>query len=178
MGLFKALTDWFYRRGAKSRFRSYVTPELVDQILRDPALAAPVRRPLDFVLVLVRDDNMDEVPDRLSRIVDAASEAGGMVEGLRGPLVVATFGSLLLREPPNPAENARRRSELIARLQAEYGPDIKILHGACIALVGNFGSRLWFSYGSLLPKFSHMLDTLASMDFGEAKEWTHGVPVH
>src|SRR5688572_26550599 len=131
MGLFRSLADRLHKRGVRRAFQSYVTPEVVEKVLRDPDslhLNTPVHRPVDFVLIMLKDHDLEALPDRLRRIADAVHETGGWLERLTGPLVVATFG-ILLSQPPDPAENARRRNELVARLRNELAAEIKILHG-------------------------------------------------
>jgi hypothetical protein len=67
----------------------------VRRIEESPALAgatAPTIQRIDFVAVLIDDQNLDELCKRVAAAVTALTEAGALVEGLTGSLLFATFG--------------------------------------------------------------------------------------
>jgi len=175
MGLVGSLIYFFKKRRLIRRFGQYVDPAMVEQIINNPdtSTAPPVHRRLDFVLALLRDNDLDALPSHLEQIANAGYEIGGVVERLTGPLIVITFGGIIAAEM-SAGQAKHRRVQLVARLQQALADNIKLLHGNCIGLEGDFGSDAVRRYGSLLPSFSEMLKTLSSLEFGQEKEWVVG----
>ena len=69
------------------------------------------------------------------------------------------------------AERARdQQAKTVARLTAELGPDVRLVHGAADGLVGTFGSPQHMHYGPLLPGFGHHLGALLALEFGQSAE--------
>jgi hypothetical protein len=154
------------RRGQTRRFRSYVDRELVQHILDNPDLdpAPPSHRTIDFVLLLLNDDDLDGVPAILGQICSLARMHRGYPESLTGPLVFVLFGY-----PAQDAESATHRAAMVAALGKALGDRVKILHGRGPALVGTVAGKEG-PYGAVMAGYHRLLGELTAMEFGQVRE--------
>ena len=165
MSIFPFIDRWRIRR----TLRGYIDPKLVRYMIDNPdtELFASRRSDIDFIIALVRDDDLDQLPAIIRRVAEAIPGGTGIFEIMVGPLFLITFG---LHQPGPP--NSGQRLNAIACLQESLGQQINLLHGRSPALIGNFGAHPYPShFGSLLPNFNTMLQTLTTLQFGEAHEF-------
>jgi len=160
---------------ARRTLRGYIDPKLVDEVVNNPnlQLGPPRHRQLDFIIALLRDDNFETLPTLVQKVVQSAAPDTESIDGLTGPLILLTFG----RFRPEP-DAPRKRRETVARLQQHLGNDIKVLHGHCTAKVGHLGGHSFAVFGSLLPNFNTMLQTLLVLQFGQSRERPTAPPTH
>jgi hypothetical protein len=155
---------------ARRALRGYIDPKLIRYLVDHPdtRFPPPRRCQLDFILILLRDDNLDELPSLVERVTEVVPESTGWIEHLAGPFVLITFGLAL----PNP-EAPAQRIETIERLQQSLGDNSKLLHGQSLALVGSLtgrGSR-YPHFGSAFQNFGAMLQRLTTLQYGEMREF-------
>ena len=82
-------------------------------------------------------------------------------------VVAVTFG-MPIREPDS--EGIDHRTQAVARLLNDLGPNVRLISGRADGLFGNIGARQRFSYGALIPDFGGRLESLLRLDFGASAE--------
>ena len=164
------LSEWRRRRQRKAvtrEFERYLSPAVADKLVSRPELlrlSGPERAHVGYVLAQVRDDALDDIPVHFRKAMDAAFEAGGLMDP-SPPLLWVAFGL------PLPwASSADRRMELAARLIADLGADVKVVTGHADALYGNFGSKHRFTYSVAVADFGAVLAALGRTDYGHSME--------
>jgi hypothetical protein len=166
MRFFPSYSAWRARR----RLRGYIDPKLTRYIFEAPDATFPPPRScqLDFILILLRDDNLDELPSLVERVTEVVPGSAGCLEHLTGPFIVITFG-LSIPNPDAPAQ----RIQTVSRLEECLAENVKLLHGQALALVGSLtgrGSR-FTHFGSAFQNFGAMLQALATLQYGETREF-------
>ena len=128
MGLIHFIRDFVEWRRMQRRFRSYCDPKLTSAVLEDPSAAfgQPKRMELDFVLALLKDEDLESIPAQLEASVAAIRRHSGLVLTLEGPIVFAVFG----HPRPDPEAASSRRA-----CAGELGTIAKVLHGRGLSLV-------------------------------------------
>ena len=116
----------------------------------------------------MRDDDIENVQKQLERALPIVIAGDGLVENVAVSLVIATFGTLPLKE----SELEDNRARVAARLMSELGPEIRLVHGSAVGLVGNFGTDTVIHYGSVLPNFGQILQRLLQLEFGQSAEFS------
>jgi hypothetical protein len=115
---------------------------------------------LHYLLLQVRDDKAEDIPQHLSRAIDTIlAEDNAFVETTISSIVLVVF-----RSAPNVA--ARPIDELLKRL----GPNVRAVYGRGEYLHGGFGSANRFIYGTIFPNFSDVLTALFRSEFGSSME--------
>jgi hypothetical protein len=152
----------------KGVFSRYVSPDVVDELIREP-LKAPEpaeRRTISFVVFQVRDDDIENAQKQIERALPIVTEGDGLVEHVASSLVIAIFSGFQRNE--SVAEDNRAR--VAARLMSELGPEIRLVHGSAVGLIGLLSTGSNLRYGSLLPNFGRILDRLLKLEFGQSAE--------
>ena len=155
------------RRRARTAYGEYVSPEVIEKLLRETGseMKSPEVKHFQYVLAMADDTNPEEVPAMIGKIVQVLVEHHATVINIASSLVVALLGV------PFPAGNsASARRELVEALLRDNGNRIRIVHGECDGAVGNFGGPKRWSYGAMIPGFSGILKRLVETTFGAAVE--------
>ena len=143
----------------------YLDPDQVKAVVaaHDPALPRVVSGVGDYVLVMVRDDDLSLIPALLTKVCDCVLKDGFCIE--------AVMSSLVFAGPyPNANPTEAQRLELIEHLHQSMPGDVKIAHGRRGSLRGTLGSDQRFTWGSCLPSFSKSVAALERAKFGEVIE--------
>ena len=151
------------------RSRSYVDPALVDYLLSNPDAASPPPRQVhvEFLIALVADDDLSQLPAYLAEATKVLRDAGAWLDSVSGSLLFATFRTF----PQQAASDPRRdRENAATRLREQLGVRIRIVQGSSDGIVGDLGSREFSHFGSCLPRFSKALALLASLVPGEVRQ--------
>jgi hypothetical protein len=102
----------------------------------------------------------------LPKVIDAIFDHNGTLGTvLNVSLVFGFFGA-----PFPEADTAENRLGAVAAMQRDLGERIRITHGQCMALVGNFGTERRMVWDALIPNFSLVLEKLLATPFGSAVE--------
>jgi hypothetical protein len=155
------------RRRVSTAFRNYVSPEVIEKLLRETGSEIRPRevKHFQYVVAMADDTNPEEVPAMTGKIVQILVEHHATVTDIMSSLVIALLGA------PFPAGNsAGARMELVEALLRENGNRIRIVHGECDGAVGNFGGPNRWTYGAVIPGFSGILKRLIETKFGTAVE--------
>src|SRR5580692_7743513 len=155
------------RRRARTAYGEYVSPEVIEKLLRETGseMKSPEVKHFQYVLAMADDTNPEGVPAMIGKIVQVLVEHHATVINIASSLVVALLGV------PFPASNsAGARRELVEALLRDNGNRIRIVHGECDGAVGNFGGPKRWSYGAMIPGFSGILKRLVETTFGAAVE--------
>jgi hypothetical protein len=166
MGLIDRIWTRRRRRGVARTFGKYVDPATVRKLLDDPALVRepPTSRAIDFVVALVRDDTLADVPALLGEVDRLTRAHHGCPDVPNGPVVFVTFGAVF----PDAEATAHRRA-LASALADALGDRVKLVHGSGVALVGNVAGDA-AAYGVVVRGFAGLLGALTALAFGEARE--------
>jgi hypothetical protein len=122
-------------------------------------------RHFQYILVHIREADIDEIPSLITKVVDAFLCRNAIVTDIATSLIVGYFGIPIAKY-----DSAEARSQLVAALLAENGNAVRVAHGECNGLAGNFGSDRRWSYGAIIPNFSAVLKKLLDLEFGTAVE--------
>jgi hypothetical protein len=163
----------FKRRRDEAKLRAEATrrlaDEVADELVRHPRPPRIGLNPAQvrFILLQVRDEPVEHAAATIAQAIDLIERRDGMVTDVMSSMVLAVFG---LPESDD-AEKARdRQAKCIARLVAELGPDVRLVHGAADGLIGTFVSPQHMHYGPLLPGFQRYLGALLALEFGQSAE--------
>ncbi len=150
-------------------FSSVVRPEILTA-LQSPdfnRVANSFREAkLNFVILCVDGTVPEEIGRTIGLVADTTRRFGWDVEGMFSNLMVLVDGAPM---PASPERGAR--SELVAALQLEQGPKIKMLHGTRNAAWGRYGSETGRNtHGMILPDFVTLIAKLNALPNGTAEE--------
>lgn len=156
------------RARLRREFSKHVPPELMS-VMMETARVRPTQpsqpRHFQYILVHVREADIDEIPKLISKVVDAFLCRSAIVTDITSSLVVGYLGL-----PNARYDSAKARSQLVAALLAENGDAVRVAHGECNGLAENFGSDRRWNYGAIIPNFSAVLKKLLDVEFGTAVE--------
>jgi hypothetical protein len=165
MGILDMIDRWRVRRS----FAKYVSPGVIKLIEANPAkfITGPEMKHFQFVVVNVDVDNMspDEFRAVISRVSESFHEHNAILEGITNTLITGWMGS-----PFPQYDTPDGRLALIASLHAANGQSIRIAHGQCTGLMGNFGGPRRSHFGVMIPGFPDLLKKLLDAPFGTAIE--------
>ena len=105
--------------------RPYIRPALVNETLSNPVngLLSPEKASLEFIAILVADDDLSPLPSLLQLLANVLGETGSWLSGPCGSIALAVFGTVGRPEP----QIARQRREAAAtQLKAKLGDRIRI----------------------------------------------------
>jgi adenylate cyclase len=166
--------DNLRRRRAAARIRrafgDYIEPDLLERLASNPERVNLELKParIHFLLLLVRDDRVAEVPGFVARAVDIILDANAMIERVSGSLMIGWFGAPV--PAPADARPLADRAAAVARLLAELGSNVKIVTGDRDGLYGNIGAERRFNYSFVVPEFGRCLEALTRLDYGRSAE--------
>lgn len=159
------------RRKVKGDFEKVVSPEIVSAVASSLAggwTPTNERKHFQFIVLQVDEAKPDDVPVLIGKVVDTFLDQGAIVADISSSLIVGYFGFPF---PTSDAPESRQR--LVDALLAQNGKAVRVAHGQCEGLVGNFGSKRRSSYGAVIPNFSGILKKLLASPFGAAIEVLH-----
>ena len=161
------ILEMLQRRKIRSAFGNYVSPEVIEKLMRETGsgIASPEVKHFQYVVAMADDTNPDEAPAVIGKIVQLLVEHQATVTNIMSSLVIALLGVPFLA-----GNSAGARIELVEALLRENGDRIRIVHGECDGAVGNFGGPKRWSYGAMIPGFSAILQRLIETKFGVAVE--------
>jgi len=167
-----SLKRWWTRRQLRSTFSQYIASEVIDELVSKPKpyRATPQPTRLCFILLQVRDEPVGQAPAHLVKAFDIIQRRDGMVWSVMSSVALATFGMPFSDDPERDQD---QRAKSVARLVAELGRDIRLIHGTVDGLLGDYGSENRRHYGPLLPFFQRHLNALTALEFGQATEARH-----
>jgi hypothetical protein len=162
------INDWLERRRIRKSFSSYVSPGVVRLIEENPQkyFCEPEKKHVQFLLVQVDDRDTSAQINDLPKIVDILwKHSGTLGHILNVAFVYGFFGS-----PFPEADTVENRIGAVREMQETLGSHIRIAHGECIALIGNFGGERRVVWDALIPQFSVVLTQLLATPYGTAIE--------
>ena len=165
MGIGDIVQRWRVRRS----LRKFVSPAVIKLIEEGPGphppkIGPPERKHFQFVVTYVDDRELDHVSATLGSVIATLYKHKAFLTTAMPPLVVATLGWMYAEDSPV------ARKVLVDELLAENHSAIRIAHGECEGLVGNFGGETRFCFGALIPNYSQLVTRLLDTPFGEAVE--------
>jgi hypothetical protein len=166
--VFSIIRNFFERRKLEKTLAKYVSPQKVKELILSDGLQGlgnpkPEKGVLDFIVVAVDGQNLEEISERIAAVADLALVNDGLVLDMIDRLVVITYGMF-----PEPGKG--NRFGLVAALQRAFPTKLKIIHGCGFGHYGNFGSKCRISFTFQLPGFLDALGELSRINFGETKE--------
>lgn len=166
------------RKSEKARFREafsqYLSEDVMDAILARGAqdIAPPKPWTCAYVLLQVRDEDLNAASEHLTRATDILLHRDGVVSDFLSSLILAQFGLPLIDDDLDKARS--QQAKAVARLLSELGSNVRLVHGVATGLAGNIGAQQRLHFGVLLPDLNSKLATLLALDFGKAAEVKDG----
>jgi hypothetical protein len=163
----------FKRRRDEAKLRAEATrriaDEVADELVKNPRPPRIGLNPAQvrFILLQVRDDPVERAAANIAKAIDLIEQRDGMVTDVMSSVVLAVFG---LPESDDVERPRDQQAKTVARLVAELGPEVRLVHGATEGLVGTFGSPQHMHYGPLLPGFARYMTALTALEFGQSAE--------
>ena len=153
---------------ARRRPSRSLSPWVREAILaaeRSVGVPPPEEMHIQYVLVQIEEADPKEIMKVYSNVVQCFLRNRATAGDAIATLLTGYLGQ---RDEKNDSREAR--TSLVAALLAENGRAIRVVHGQCSGLVGNFGGpKRWF-YSSIIPNFSAVLNKLVEIEFGTATE--------
>jgi hypothetical protein len=158
----------FRRSGERREFSKFVPPEHLATAMQTQH--AERRRQSEakhfqYVLVHIREADPEDVAKLIAKVVDILVRHSAFFTDITSSLVVCCLGIPFAKD-----DSLEARGKLVAALLGETGNAIRIAHGACDGLVGNFGIDRHMKFGAIIPEFSSVLKSLFEIEFGTAIE--------
>jgi hypothetical protein len=170
MGFFDHIRRRRRHREIKQGLKGYADPRLVKYIESHPEAerTAPRACEVEFVLVLIADENLEQLWETLHQVVGVFHESKAWVECASGSLLLATFGTLPFARP-DAGDPAEQRRSAVSQLQSRFSTQLRILHGRRSGWFGDFG--VWH-FGSAIVRFSELIAALNALPVGDVQELT------
>ncbi len=163
--------DIIERRKTIQQLGSYVSATARDEILNNPHNEYPRARQVfaGYNLILVRDDDVEALKETIDRILQVVFDSEGIVASMMGSLLLVQWGFPM---PPelDPALRCRLNAEQVIE---RFGHQVKVVYGSGQVVAGSYGSKTHQTYGGLFARFSHCLEVLCRMNYGEMREINH-----
>jgi hypothetical protein len=162
------LRSIFGRRRASDEFGAYVSPELVDEMIRsgkNPSLGLSEARNVEFIWLWLQDAD-GRGSARIERAVAVGGEFNALVETIFPPVVTFWFGAF-----PQFGTKDVSRTQCVVALKAEFGPNAKLIHGSASASLGNVGSKTSFRFCIMADWRSTLLRELCNLELGQYSEY-------
>lgn len=151
-------------------FGRHVPPDVLDIALAE--FGQPPQPPKTwrgaYILLQVRDADLDAVSGRLDSAIEILERRGAFVTDLMSSLVLATFGLPLVDDDLDKARS--QQTKAAARLISELGQNIRLVYGTAECLAGNVGASQHMNFGILLPDVAGKLAALLALEFGQSAE--------
>lgn len=165
--------EYFERRKVRKTFEKYVSPGVIKLIEKDPRyfLPEPELKHFQFVIVLLDESKPEEVSPLLGKVVETCFRHGMILDQNFFSLLTAHLGHPF--EQHNTPEN---RLAVVNEIVRENPGRIRIAHGECTGLIGNFGCPKRFAWGALIPNFLDILRKLLDTPAGTVIEIPESAP--
>jgi hypothetical protein len=135
-----------------------------DGALPSVSMPRPDTQSIDFVFIETQPQNLQAALLLLQRVIDSfEADQDVFIGEIVSTCVLAHFRDSM-------PVGRRKREAQAMRLLKEFGTGIRIVHGKTDAAVGNFGGSNRFHYGALSLQAVDHLRTLATCEYGEARE--------
>lgn len=161
-------SDWLERRRIRKSFAKYLSPGVGKLIEENPRkyFGEPEEKHIQFLLVQIDDrDTAARIRDIGSVVQIVWKHNGTLGSILNVAFVYAFFGT-----PFPGTDTLENRMGTVTNLQSVLGDHVRIAHGECVALVGNFGGAKRMTWDALIPHFTKVLTALLATPFGAAVE--------
>ena len=155
---------WRMRR----KFEKYVSPGVRKLLEEDPSKFIPdlpEKKHFQFFVISLDETNPHDISSLTAEVADQVFQHHGMIHSMTSSLVVGWMGYPFVEY-----DSAENRRQLVNSLLRTNGSRLRIAHGECTSLLGNFGAKTRFNYGVLIPGFSYVLRKLLDTPFGAAIE--------
>jgi hypothetical protein len=151
-------------------FSKYLSPEMIDSLVRDPSRLARTGRDLrtaeiDFLVLQVCDDVLEDVPKHLEAAFDIVMDFDGTIVSTMSSVMDVAFGIPIRGDMRSHADECAGAA---ARLVAELGSNVRVVFGRANGLYGIMGGEQRVVYGTVVPNFTPVPKTLIATEFGRS----------
>ena len=147
------------RRKVRRTFEKYVTRDAIKKaeegMKQYPLGKPPEQRHFQFVIVQLDERTPEDVSALLGNVFETCFRHWGVVSNVSVSLLVAYLG-----QPFEKYDTVENRLALVDDLVRENPNKLRIAHGQCHGLIGNFGSVQRSFWGAFIPDFSGILRKL------------------
>ena len=162
------IREYFERRRVRKTFEKYVSPGVLKLLEKDPGpyfSPTRARKRFQFVVILIDESKPEEVSALLEKLVDTCFRHGMILNQNFYSMLTAYLGHPF--EQHNKPEN---RLAVVNEIVRENSGRVRIAHGECTGLIGNFGTEKRFAWGALIPNFLEILRKLLDAPAGAVIE--------
>lgn len=166
--VFEWIAEWREKRRLRRDFAKSLSSgqrKPIDDPKAAPSVAEPSPRHFQYIIVNIDDSDPDRVPALIGSVVAALVAHDAGLQALSSTLIVGVLGLAFPRY-----DSAELRAKLVTALLVENGARVRIAHGECTGLVGNFGTEGRYSFGGIIPGQNAILRRLHELLFGAALE--------
>jgi hypothetical protein len=161
------ILQMFKRRGKPELLGKYLSPDVVEKLLREtkPEIKSPEAKHFQFILILLDDTKPQDALAIISGVLGTLTKHRATITNNTPSLLVGLLGV-----PFSEGNSQEARRNLVHALLKEHGDQIRIAHGECDGVFGMFGGNERWIYGAVIPGFSAILKQLLETKFGTAVE--------
>jgi len=154
----------------RDEFSQHLAKGVIDEILKNPNQGLPSVKPWTscYVLLQVRDADLQEMTQHLNTAIDIVVRRDGIVCGILSSVMLAAFGLPFVDD--NLGRQRAQQAKAIARLAAKLGTNARLIYGTTSGMAGTVGNSEYQLHGFFLPDFDKQLERLRALDFGKAIE--------
>jgi hypothetical protein len=151
--------SWFMRKRLRAVFGDFLSEDALKALgQRDVSIPPLQRTRVCHVLLQVRDDTAETIPQCRSDAVELILREGAVVESVLSSFVSAVF----------PLETETPLDPIKATLD-RLGPNVRAVYRVGDYLCGVIASPSRFDYGTVVPNMSEAMEKLLRLEFGSVK---------
>ncbi len=152
----------------REMFGGHVSDDVLRKILAQSQSKPRPPQPWQFAYVLlqVRDAELDRMPARLSLAIEILTHRDGFVADMMSSVVLGIFGLPLVDVELE--KSCDQQAKVVARLISELGTDVRLVYGVANGLAGEMSGPSHPSFGVALPDVAGKLSALFAVEFGTA----------
>lgn len=116
-----------------------------------------------FVVVQVMEGDLSRTWELVTRVCELGTTHDAFAGHILSSIVMFCYGVV-------PGANSPDPSEFVLALHAQFGSNIRVVHGTFHGLFGNMGSEPRWSFGPVFPDTTRIFSELIALEFGQGKE--------
>src|SRR4051794_27590737 len=151
--------NWFMRKRLRAIFGDFASEKTLEALAQRELSVPPLQRTwVCHVLLQVRDDMAETIPNYRSDAVELILREGAIVESVLSSFVSAAFPL----EPETPLDPIKATLDRL-------GPNVRAVYRVGDYLRGVIVSPRRLDYGTVVPNMGAAMETLLRLEFGSVE---------